>query len=268
MREANQKPLPLEREASSSCERGRVFALLLLSGFLWIPCSTALYAQSAIGQTPPSQGILPVAPAMEAQVIRMADEAEYNRESKLAGYTVTEHYLITNSRFGSPEDAIVHVTYNAGSGKVYQVVSRSGPYFLNKILNSMLASETKLSGGPTRTSALVTSANYSMKLIGQQSIGDRLCYLLEITPREVNEYTLKGRIWVDQPTGLLVRIEGAPGASPSFLAGNPTLARDYAAQGGFALATHSHATSSGFLAGQTTIDIDYTDYTILPSRQP
>lgn len=249
--------------------RGPQLGVVLLTLALIVFVASSLWGQPAVvGQTSPAQAVQPADPAMEPKIIRMVDDAENNREANLAGYTDTEHYLITNNRFSTPEDAMVHVTYKAGSGKTYQVITRSGPYFLNKLLNSMLASETKLSGGPERKIALVTSANYSMKLVGQQSIGDRACYLLEITPRQVNAYTLKGHIWVDQATGLLARIEGVPGASPSFLAGNPTLARDYAAQDGFALATHSHATSSGFLTGQTTIDIDYKDYTILPPRQP
>lgn len=225
---------------------GLKFGLALGLGFLMIP----LMAQAQ--------------PSVEQDVIRQADHAENSREASLIGYTVTEHYFIRNSRLSEPEDATVKVTYNVGTGKTYEIVNRSGPMLLNKVFDSLLDNEKKVSSGPNRKAALVTSDNYDMKLAGKETIGDRECEVLAITPKQVSEFLLQGRIWVDATTKLLVRIDGMAGASPSFLAGRPTITRDYGQQKGFALATHSHAVSSSFLSGSTTVDIDYIDYDVNP----
>ncbi len=50
-------------------------------------------------------------------IILDIDRAQEDRESRLARYTVTEHYAIRNSRFTDPAEAVVATTYVKGEGK-------------------------------------------------------------------------------------------------------------------------------------------------------
>jgi negative regulator of sigma E activity len=200
-------------------------------------------------------------PANDQALIAQIDAAVQHRETELAGYTVEEHYTINNSHFKDPAVAVVKVTYTRDAGKHYEVVSRTGPSLLaNRLLNSMLAEEQTLSVDPSRSSALVTSANYIMSHVGSEDLNGRHCEVLTITPKVKSPYVMDGRIWVDAKRKLLVRIKGITPKSPSFLAGKPEILRDYGEQNGYSLATHSHATSSGLFAGKTVIDIDYVHY--------
>jgi hypothetical protein len=199
----------------------------------------------------------------ESPIVRAIDQSQLDREARLAGYVVTEHYTIRNSRFAEPAEMTVTTTYTKGAGKVYHVESRSGPPFLQThVLDRMLKEEAEMSRGQQRDRALVTSGNYQMKPTGQDVLDGRPCDLVELTPRVKSAHLLKGRAWVDAENHGLVRIEGKPPASPAFLAGKPDVVRDYSRVDGFSLATKSRATSESFLLGKTELTIEYTGYLV------
>ncbi|MCU1259747.1 MAG: putative sigma regulatory protein MucB/RseB [Bryobacterales bacterium] len=196
-------------------------------------------------------------------VVQAIDKAQQDREERLNGYTVTEHYTIRNSRFAAPAEMTVSITYVKGAGKKYHVISRSGPSFLQThVLDRLLSEQEQLSRGEKRAKILVTSANYQIKLIGKENLNGRLCDVVELNPRTKSPHLLKGKAWVDSASQLLLRIEGKPTASLSFLAGRPSVVRDYAEVDGFSLAEKSHAVSESFLLGKTDLTIEYTGYRV------
>jgi hypothetical protein len=204
----------------------------------------------------------------QQNLIRQIDQAELRRESKLTGYTVSEYYTIRNSHFSKPAEAIIETTYRRGQGKTYKVLSRSGPSLLrNRVLDRLLQEETQMSRGRMREQAIITSANYEMKLMGQEPVGGIMCDVLELTPKRKSPYLLRGRLWVDPAKMMIVKIEGKPPASASFFSGRPQVVREYKHLEGFALAHHSHAVSSSFLFGQSIVDIEYRDYHLIGSAR-
>jgi hypothetical protein len=205
----------------------------------------------------------PTVPLDGDRVIQGIDRAQQAREERLNGYSVTEHYTIRNSRFTAPAELVAAVTYMRDSGKTYRVLSRTGPPFLqSNVLDRILKEETDMSHGEARRSALITSANYRMRLTGQQDLDGRRCDVMELTPRVKNAHLLKGKAWVDAENQTLLRIEGKPVASPSFWARSPEIVRDYSDIGEFSFAQKSVAISSTFLLGRTEMTIEYTGYKI------
>jgi hypothetical protein len=65
----------------------------------------------------------------------------------------------------------------------------------------------------------------------------------------------------------IVKIEGKPPTSASFFSGRPQVVREYEEVNGFVLAQHSHAVSSSFLFGRSTVDIEYRDYHLITLRR-
>ena len=65
-------------------------------------------------------------------VISGIDNAQQNRERKLAGYTAREHYTVRNSHFKQSAELIADVVYQKRLGKKYQVLWRAGPSFLQR----------------------------------------------------------------------------------------------------------------------------------------
>ena len=201
--------------------------------------------------------------ADQTDIIAAIDRAQLARDEQLLSYTVTEHYTLKNTRFGTAADLVADVTYTKGAGKVYKVVSRSGSAMMqSKVFDRVLAEETQMSRGEKRRAALITSANYLMKPGGEQEWNGRRALLLDITPRRKGPNLLKGRLWVDAVNYNVIRIEGAPVVSPSFFAGSTTIFREYADIGNFAFAQTSVATSGSLLLGKTEMNIEYTGYQI------
>lgn len=189
------------------------------------------------------------------------DKAQLAREENVTGYTVTETYKLRNSRFSEPAEMVVNVTYAKGAGKTYKVVSRRGPSFLQSaVLDRMLKEEAEMSRGQMRTEALITSANYEMKLLGEAVIEGRRCKTVELTPRRKSPHLLIGKAWVDATTYNLIRIEGKPAASISFWAGAPNVIREYTEISGFSFARRSIAVTHGILLGRSEITVDYSNY--------
>jgi hypothetical protein len=204
----------------------------------------------------------------QQDLIRRIDEAELWRESKLAAYAVTEYYTIENSHFSKPAEATIETTYKRGQGKTYKVLSRTGPLILrNRVLDRLLQEERDMSRGRMREQAIITSANYEMKLIGKEQVGGIMCDVLELSPKRKSPYLLKGRLWLDPARVVIVKLEGRPPTSASFFSGRPQIVREYKEVNRFALAQHSHAVSSSFLFGRSTVDIEYRNYHVIAAAR-
>jgi hypothetical protein len=204
----------------------------------------------------------------QQELIRWIDETELSREAKLAAYTVTEQYTITNTHFSRPAEATIETTYKRGQGKTYRVLSRSGPSLLrNRVLDRLLQEESQISRGRARAQAIITSANYEMKPMGKESVGGTRFDVVQLFPKRRSPYLLNGRMWVDPARMMIVKVEGKPPVSASFFIGRAQVVREYTQIDGFPLAQHSHAVSSSFFFGQSTIDIDYRNYHVITSKR-
>ena len=198
---------------------------------------------------------------MTSDFVQEVDRAQALREEKLTTYTVVETYTLRNTRFSESAELVAHMTYTKGQGKTYQVISRSGPSFLQTaVLDRVLKEEEEMSRGDVRKSAMVTSANYVLKPSGEQMVEGRACETIEMAPRKKSTHLLQGKAWVDKQTHNLVRVEGRPTASPSIWAGTPLVIRDYIEIGGFAFARRSQAISQNFLLGHSELIIEYSGY--------
>jgi hypothetical protein len=200
----------------------------------------------------------------QQDLIRRIDALELSRETNLAGYTVTEYYTVRNSHFSRPAYATVETTYKRGEGKTYKILSRSGPSLLaNRVMDRLLHEESEMSRGRVREQAIITSANYDMKVIGREPVDGRTCDVIELIPKRRSPYLLRGRMWVDAADTMVVKIEGSPSASGSLFEGRPHVVREYKNINGLALAQRVRAASSSFLFGKSTVDIEYRDYHVI-----
>lgn len=204
---------------------------------------------------------LPAQSAPEFAAIQAIDAAELRRETRLRGYTVTEHYSLKSSRFNNSAEMTVATVYRKDQGKSYQIVSRSGSAMLqSRVFDRLLREEGEMSRGEARQQTLVNTRNYGMRFAGEEIRSGRKCYILDLTPRRASAHLLKGRAWIDAEDGTLLRIEGRPTASASFFAGRPMITREYEKAGDFSLAKSTHAESSSFFFGKTELQIEYSDY--------
>jgi hypothetical protein len=201
-------------------------------------------------------------------VISAIDKAQQCREQKLAGYKAREDYTVRNSHFDETALMEATVVYERGFGKTYQVISRSGPAFLQKrVLDRILKEDAQLSRDEERPHTLLTSTNYKMDVEGTEMLNGKQCYVIGLKPRVRSSSLIDGKAWVDARDFSLLRIEGRPAASPSFWTGRPFIQREYILVNGLSFPQHSRATSKGFFTGRSELNIDYSHYSVSLSSQ-
>jgi len=198
-------------------------------------------------------------------VIKAFDATQRAREVGIAGYSATEHYIVR--RNGSQEigaELTARSTYSRDKGKDFQVLSRTGSGFLqSQVLDRVLDHEKELYAPDTRKRSLVTTDNYEMKLLPQRETANgQDWYVVQLTPKAKSPNLLDGEAYVDPNTFTLVRLKGIPSASTGLVSGRPDVERDFQLIDGFAMTSHSDLRSKTFLAGQTEITVDYSDYKV------
>jgi hypothetical protein len=200
-------------------------------------------------------------------IVRKVDAAVKARIDNLAGYTVTEHYVVyrSNDEIHPAAEMTVKTAYEQNSGKSYKIVSQAGSAVMqNLVLAAILDNEKRLNRPGIRESAWITSANYEMNLKpgGSQSIDGRDCIALILIPRRKAPYLFAGTLWVDSKDGSIVQLQGTASKSPSLVTGPARVSRQYANIGGYSEATHARAVSDSSMLGETIVKIDYYDYQI------
>jgi hypothetical protein len=209
-------------------------------------------------------------PKSDADIMHGIDQAVLSRANAITRYDVTEHYSIFRNGEATPSaQETVHTTYNRDTGKQYTPIAQSGSALLRRaVMDRVLSGEKEINLPGNREASWFTSKNYEMHpRPGTQERNGHTCLLVDVQPRRKSQHLFNGTLWIDASDYTIVRFEGSPAQSPSWVVGNSSASRDYAKVDGFAMATHAEARSHSFLFGDTLITIDYTDYQIQRSPE-
>jgi hypothetical protein len=246
-----------------------IFCALLPSAASCAP----LVAQTTPTNVQAAAADRPVERLSDEEIVKRVDAAVYQRFNSVTGYTVREQYsLFRNGETTPAAQETIQTVYDRSTGKTYTPVSQSGSAILRSaIIDHVLAAEKEVNLPANREGALITSHNYDLKPEpGSVEKNGRQCIVVDLHPRRKSSHLFTGKAFVDAADFTVVHIEGAPSQSPSFLAGETTVSRDYAKIDGFSMATHAEARSHSFLFGDTLITIDYSGYKIdsTPAANP
>ena len=207
-----------------------------------------------------SGGLFRASGADASELNRIIDGMIRRQEAQLeaiASYTRIQSYSVTSARFGARATREVRIHSDRIKGKSYEIISRSGSTVIqNRVIDGLLDAEIRSSLG----AELLTRANYSFRLLGQEDPGGGNCYVLETIPTHKDTRLLKGRIWVDTEDFSVMRVEGRSSESPSFWVGKPVIVRDYTRIEGYSWATRAHSHVENLLLGKSELVIEYSDY--------
>jgi len=201
---------------------------------------------------------LSAAPTIGTIIDRMADARNENR-ARFHRYIVTRNYtLFGKERHRAKAEVTAELTFVPPNAKTYSIQQHSGSGLGEKLVRKMLDGETEIvrENGSTDLSP----DNYSFRLIGEDSIEGRSCYVIEIRPRRRDKTLLRGTIWVDSGTYLLHRLEGEPAKSPSWWLRRSKVKFSYGDVDGMWLQTASEFTTHVRIFGQHTMvsrDVKY-----------
>jgi hypothetical protein len=188
-------------------------------------------------------------------------ETETNRRhALLKDYSGSRQYTLHNLRFGKQASVAVLTSYHEAAGESYTVVTRSGSDALNGIVDKVLASEAGESLPLANARHQITAANYRVRLLGNEDVAGRSCYVLGLAPRIKSRFLIVGKAWVDAESYSVVRLEGQFAASISMLVGAPRISEEFIEVNGFWLPGHVRSVTSSFLLGPTELDILFSNY--------
>jgi hypothetical protein len=233
--------------------------------FNFAPCSVSRFREMCTVAILGAAFLPSFAQVTEADIFKGIDASVAARDENLLAYNVTEHYAVfrNQDKVRPAAEMTVKTAYQKDKGKSYTVLSETGSELIRKqVLSRVLDSERTATEPANRATALITTANYTMRVKGHEVVDGRNCIALAISPRRNAPYLFEGNLWVDAQDYSIVQLEGVTSKSPSVLAGPTEVARQYAPIDGFPMATHATATAATWLLGQTTIEIDYSGYQI------
>jgi hypothetical protein len=192
------------------------------------------------------------------------------RQKQLAGYRGMRRYVLQNDRFKKHAEMVVRVEGDADETKHFEVVHEEGWQGARKhVLYKMLKSEEEASAPRIRILSQLNADNYALSMLGTALIDNRMAYVIDVSPRRLDEHLFEGRIWIDGQDYALTRVEGRPAKNPSFWIRSVHFTHMYRKCGTFWFPLSTESVSQARIFGTTSLTITYFDYTphTLDSRE-
>jgi hypothetical protein len=177
------------------------------------------------------------------------------------GYEGMRRYVLTNDHMHKRAEMTVRVNGDPDGAKHFEVVAEEGWKAAQKhVLRKMLESEAETSRPEQRTKSLLTTDNYEFQLTGTESVGERIAYAIDVTPKRKEKYLFRGRIWVDAEDYALVRADGNPAKNPSFWTKSVHFVHKYEKSGEFWFPVTTESETEARIFGATNLTIEYFEY--------
>ncbi len=207
-------------------------------------------------------------PTAEEIVARMGAH-DLQRQASIEGYAGMRRYVLENLNFQKHAEMLVQVNGDREGTKHFEVMSEEGWKAAHThVLRKMLESETETSRPEARAQSKLNPENYDFKIVGTELVGERLAYVLEVSPRRKEKYLFRGRIWVDAEDYALARAEGQPAKNPSFWTKSTHFVQLYQKNGPLWFPRSTQSVTEARIFGTTNVNIEYFDYAPKTSRAP
>ena len=233
--------------------------------FLWILALSA--AVSAWAQDANSNQARSLSAEQIVDKLQQHDQAQL---ANLEHYQSVRHYAVEYHGFFKSIDAGMEVlfTYDASSGKNFQIISQTGSKMLcEKVLQRALESEKEASQ-LTKGNTALTRQNYEVRLIGTDLVGGRPAYILDVHPRSPSKFLYEGKVWVDASEFALAKMEVQPAKNPSFWISKTVIHHSNAKSGAFWLPVQNRSETKVRVGGTAVMTIDYGTYQVASRSQP
>ncbi len=126
-----------------------------------------------------------------------------------------EYHVGTPASISSDSEVVAEMDF-APPGR-YVIQKRYGSYRTEFVVKNLLQHELQISSSNEKLrAAAITHQNYDFRYVGKDILEGHSCYLLQLLPKREQPELIRGRVWVDQQTFLMRRIDGDLAKSPSW----------------------------------------------------
>jgi len=137
----------------------------------------------------------------------------------------------------------------------YQVLEIDGDQTVRQqVIARYLSGEARAAAIPS-SSVAITPANYKFRQQGFIGVGRTSAYVFQITPRRKGEGLIKGELWIDAETGLVVRLSGYLVKRPSVFVRHVDMTRETDLRDGIAVTRVTHLSVDTRLIGRAELTI-------------
>lgn len=185
------------------------------------------------------------------------------RDAQLKQYSVVRTYEVRNHEGRLSAQEIVLMEYLAPDKKVFQKTSEVGSGFVrHHVFERLMKSESEAASGKEHHDSVLTPANYTFTLLGEEDLGPYHCFVVEVAPKRKDKYLFEGKIWIDAQDFAVVRTAGHPAKNPSFWIHRVEFVRQYQKIDGFWLPLRDETIVDVRIHGRKIFTIDHGEYSI------
>ena len=238
-----------------------IVALVGLVSLAALPLDQSLTAafggRSASGPHP--------SPAETTGDIVFAKLVEFNRlrESRLQQYSVHTTYRVQNDKGETSAETRVLMRYRAPGTKEFKIVSEKGSGLIrSRVFKPLMDMEVETALVRNRYDSSITPNNYTFILLGEEDVDGSHCFVVEATPKRMDKYLFKGKVWIHAVEFAVVQIAGQPARSPSMWVKRVDFVRRYHKIGEFWLPLKNESVTRVRIFGRNTLTTDYEQYDI------
>jgi len=199
----------------------------------------------------------------ENQLFTELDAHNALRKSALVDYTVRRTYQVVDLKGKVHAEEVGQMEFRAPDQKKFVATSEAGSGLIRRMaLNPLISSEIEAAAGKVHHDSAISSANYSLELLGEQQVGPYHCFVAQAVPKRKDKYLFEGKLWIDVDDYAVVRIEGHPAKKLSFWIERADFVRQYQKIDGFWLPEKDQTLVQVRLYGKKILTIDHQNYVV------
>jgi hypothetical protein len=183
---------------------------------------------------------------------------------RLPGQVVREYHVSTAKSISSDSAIVAEIDFAPQAHYVIQ--KRYGSMRAEFVVKNVMQHELEMSVSEQKLqSAAITRRNYDFQFLGNDSLEGHQCYVLQLLPRRGQPELIRGRVWVDQQSFLIRRIEGDLAKSPSWWVKSAHVDIHFSDFRGMWLQTSWNAQADVRCFGAQELSSRVLDYAVVPA---
>ena len=180
------------------------------------------------------------------------------QDQALLGFRAERKFFAENIRFKLDSTMVVETVFRKPDLMQSSIVSHGGSDLIkDRVFDEILKAEGETHKKEDKQQVDIIPRNYDFGLIDSEDCDGRPCYRLSISPKRKDRYSIRGEIWIDAEDFAIVHIHGVPAKKPSMWTLKTEIDKRYRKIEGIWVTDRLDSTSDIFVAGHSTLSIEY-----------
>lgn len=193
------------------------------------------------------------------EILSCMERAGEENRTLTQAYTSARIYRAENVKLHKTGAVSAEVIYTPPGHKDYRILSKTGSGIVhNRVIGPALEEERRNAPPEARAQTDIHRRNYDFAFL--EFDAEAGANVFQAAPKTRDKRLFRGKIWIDEASCGVLRIEGQPAVSPSFWVKKTMFRHDYARVEGVWLPVRHHTEVQLRLFGRSTFDIEYVRY--------